>query len=390
MTVSCCGLLLPIFDTNSSFFILVLSPEACFPEFGTISDGTPSFATVEAVRVTKVTLKGEIISPLIAFELYDKSSDGKGHANHLIKALKRKSHSPRQLLEDWLVATQDGCKVNIAAVRHIKENTIYNPDGSTCCSHTLCLSGTYFETPNLKMLRKRVNIIIRYRGKFVDHYKEHHGESPIKSGGIRWWIEFEQAAQWAEHGIVSIVQTLCPWGVANNASKISCESLLGEFSMDQPVSCERLALAMVENAAVVDGGRLFAVMTYILEGNEPLILSAYRAFEDLDELVGNDSPGPVVIKFPNVEKIAPAAVKMIQSMQAPLNKNVEAAIVKLQTCADTLETKKEDCLTVIKAAKTAVKSARKALNESRKTLEDWNDEHGNHLTVTGLLQHAWD
>ena len=60
---------------------------------------------------------------------------------------------------------------------------------------------------------------------------------------------------------------------------------------DGPGATERLALAMVENAAVVDGGRTFAVMTYVLEGNDPLILGANRAFNELDELVGLKNSG---------------------------------------------------------------------------------------------------
>ena len=119
---------------------------------------------------------------------------------------------------------------------------------------------------------------IRYKGKLVDQYKARFGKAPIKSVGIRWWIVFEQAMQLYEHGVMNVLEDVVSWGIDNNASLNSCESMIGDFSITKHDECERMALILIETAAVSDGGQMFAVMTYVFEGNDPLILSAYRAF----------------------------------------------------------------------------------------------------------------
>ena len=48
---------------------------------------------------------------------------------------------------------------------------------------------------------------IRYKGKLVDQYKARFGEAPIKSGGIRLWVVFEQAMQLYEHGVTNVLET---------------------------------------------------------------------------------------------------------------------------------------------------------------------------------------
>ena len=48
---------------------------------------------------------------------------------------------------------------------------------------------------------------------------------------------------------------------------------------------------MIENAAVCDDGYLYVIFTYIFEGDHPLILSAYRSFENstlLQEIIAMD------------------------------------------------------------------------------------------------------
>ena len=55
----------------------LLSIEECFPEFGTVSDGTPVKASIEAVRQLRVTHTGHIICVLVYVQLHEKSVDGK-------------------------------------------------------------------------------------------------------------------------------------------------------------------------------------------------------------------------------------------------------------------------------------------------------------------------
>ena len=81
-----------------------------------------------------------------------------------------------------------------------------------------------------------------------------------------------------EYGVTNVLEDVVGWGIANNASLKSCESMIGDFSITKDDECERMALLLIETAAVSDGGRMFAVMTYVFEGNDPSILSAYRTF----------------------------------------------------------------------------------------------------------------
>ena len=55
-------------------------------------------------------------------------------------------------------------------------------------------------------------------------------------------------------------------------------SALSLFSVENEEGKERLAL---ENAAVCDVGYLYVIFTYIFEGDDPLILSAYPGFKNL-------------------------------------------------------------------------------------------------------------
>ena len=78
-----------------------------------------------------------------------------------------------------------------------------------------------------------------------------------------------------EHGVTHVLEDVVGWGIANNASLKSCESMLGDFSITKDDECERMALLLIEPSAVSDGSQIFAVMTYVFEVNDPLILSAY-------------------------------------------------------------------------------------------------------------------
>ena len=149
--------------------------------------------------------------------------------HHLITICKSKEDEPNSNPQWWKVATQDGCAVNGAGIDHIHAKTAYTPNKNCCCSHTLCLVGGKFYTPILKLFKKRWNMCIRYKGKLVDQYKARFGEAPIKSGGIRWWIVFEQAMQLYEHGVTNVLEGVVGWGIANNASLKSRESMLGDF-----------------------------------------------------------------------------------------------------------------------------------------------------------------
>eukprot|EP00957_Ditylum_brightwellii_P150321 11447481-Ditylum_brightwellii.AAC.1 len=96
---------------------------------------------------------GEIVSPLISFNLYDESLNGQKHTNHLLKAIKSEMNGANLEPSGWVVATQDGCAVNGAAIDHINNKSGHSVCKDTCVSHALCLCGKLFDTPNLDKFR---------------------------------------------------------------------------------------------------------------------------------------------------------------------------------------------------------------------------------------------
>ena len=106
----------------------LLSIEECFHEFGTVSDGTPGKASIEAVRQLRVTHTRHIICVLVYFQLHGKSVDGKEHAHCLITSCKSKKDGPNSNPKLWKVSKQDGCAVNGAGIDNIHANTAYTPN----------------------------------------------------------------------------------------------------------------------------------------------------------------------------------------------------------------------------------------------------------------------
>ena len=105
----------------------LLSIEECFPEFGTVSDGTPGKASIEAVLQLRVTHTGHIICVLVYFQLHEKSVDGKEHAHHLITSRKSNEYGPNYNPQWWKVATQDSCEVNRAGIDNIHAKPVNTP-----------------------------------------------------------------------------------------------------------------------------------------------------------------------------------------------------------------------------------------------------------------------
>ena len=53
-----------------------------------------------------------------------------------------------------------------------------------------------------------------------------------------------------------------------------------EFLGDDPKSKINLAMSILENAAIRDGGKLLFQSTYILEGDDPLVLTASNVLKN--------------------------------------------------------------------------------------------------------------
>eukprot|EP00984_Skeletonema_dohrnii_P006145 scaffold2192_cov98-Skeletonema_dohrnii-CCMP3373.AAC.1 len=353
----------------------MVSDDACFPEFATTSDGSPLIGNAEGVRITRVRKDtGEIVSPLVSFNLYDESLNGKKHANHLIKAIKSDINGAGLDPSDWQ---------------------------------------------------------LKYKGKLRDHFRGIFHEAPIKSGGNRWWTDWEQSKQISDFGIHHIINSVFEWGPNNSASEQSCKTLLSLFSVEEDGGKERLAHAIIENAAVCDVGYLYVIYTYILEGKDPLILSAYRAFEKLDAAAGANIVGQHDFPVPTVEKIADEAISLLNNAREPISSAAGAADALLAAAESELKAKKDALADLVgsrsrvgqgdrrssrevvratftqggqiasnmqelkKRAEEAVKEQKKVVSKAKTeqkekadALSEWNDAYSHLLTRAGVVEYS--
>ena len=104
---------------------------------------------------------------------------------------------------------------------------------------------------------------------------------------------------------------------------------------------------MIENAAVYDVGYLYVIYTYILEGNDQLILSAYRAFIELDAAAGVNSVGHHDFPVPTVEKIAGEAISLWNEAREPIASAAAAADALLLAAESELKAKKDDLAALV-------------------------------------------
>jgi len=71
-----------------------LIKDSCYPQYGTISDGTPCFASAEGLKVRLVTYDWWIIEPLLSVKLLKKSPNGESLAKLFEGELKEFGLSP--------------------------------------------------------------------------------------------------------------------------------------------------------------------------------------------------------------------------------------------------------------------------------------------------------
>jgi hypothetical protein len=131
----------------------------------------------------------------------------------------------------------------------------------------------------------------------------------------------------SEFGIIHIINSIFKWGANNSASEQSCKTLLSLFLVEEDGGKEKLAYALIENAAVCDVGYLYFIYTYILEGKDPLILSAYRAFEKLDAAAGANSVWQHDFPVLTVEKIADEVISLLNDARESIAPDAAVAVL---------------------------------------------------------------
>ena len=133
----------------------------------------------------------------------------------------------------------------------------------------------YNATEVAKKAREKWNGAICVRGKLSDHVKVETGRLPLRSSPVRWYADWEQIDQMLSFSLESII-SYTDYGIEQEWSIESCKNFR------KLVTPETFGLALVEMTAVVEGAKVFCQATYTLEGNDPLILTAYKVHDCIE------------------------------------------------------------------------------------------------------------
>ena len=250
-----------------------------YKEFTLTIDGSPVGDDAEAICIRLIRKKNlKVIDLLLSLKLYNQKPSGEQIAKNVIIALREHGYAD---LSGWRVVIMDRAGNNGVALKDLQANTLANPVYSPCHSHTVNLPGKEFSKSCelMEKFRKHWNKAMLNRGQLFKHVKALIGRSPIISGGVRWYIQWEQVKDLNEISIETIIKDVIPIALEYKWSEKSVNKL------NELISEETLPLIMVELAAVADIGKIFCETTYVLEGDDPLGCCSWMAFENLDRYV---------------------------------------------------------------------------------------------------------
>jgi len=280
----------------------------CYKEFSTISDATPNGSEAEALKVQLVRKEDfKILEILVSLKLYKSKLTGEETANHLISSLENDAQLDTK---HWRAAMMDRSSTNAKCIRVIHQRTTLSPTPFPCSSHTLVKPGDEFAVAEAEEARKHYNSGIKYRGKMADVIKQIFHETALVSGGVRWWIKFEQMSQLHRFGFDNVMDRAIPVCLDKNFSEASIKSLL-LVAMD-----EALPKVLVQFAVVVDVGLIFCQSTYQIKGDDPLVLSCYRVLNRLNTF-SEEAVGGVTFSE-RTHSVISTAADMVGELRRPL------------------------------------------------------------------------
>ena len=248
-----------------------------YKEFSLTVDGSPIGNDAEAITlrlVNKITKK--VSDVIISVKLYGKKLDGQAIANNVITELGEYGITNFRY---WVYCSMDRAGNNGVAIKQLKAKNIANPTYGPCHSHTINLPGKEFNESCSLMnkFRKAWNKSICTRGQLHKEIKKYLGKYPVISGGVRWYVQWEQISEMFDLGIERILNEIVPIGVRNKWSE---ESIKKMVNLGSQVNLPKL---IVEFAVVSQVGRIFCQSTYSLEGDDPIGASCWLIFERLDK-----------------------------------------------------------------------------------------------------------
>lgn len=155
-----------------------------------------------------------------------------------------------------------------------------------CFSHTLDHVGEKFHTPVLNQFAKAWIGLFTRSPKAKLAWREKTGLPIPTYSATRWWSKWE-VLKTLLLSFGDVVPFLRDCDLPPSRLKLL-------EVLEDPASCRNLH---IELAATVDAGEPFVKATYILEGDGPLVLSAYKEIQELRASVRNEY-------YPNVVAVA--------------------------------------------------------------------------------------
>jgi len=180
-----------------------------------------------------------------------------------------------------------------------------------------------------------------HKGNATLRFKDIFGTEVLKGNGVRWWIKWEQIAQLDQFGIEKFMKEVVDWCMENKFSEESAKALVA--FMNDPVNRARV---LIEAAAHASAGLLFCIVTYLLEGDKPLIFVAYRELEKIDIALRTGIP------LERVNVIAPRCAELVKDALVAVDAALTEELNKLAAAQEALSAKTVTYNTLVAKAET--------------------------------------
>lgn len=309
----------------------------CFPAYSIVVDGTPSYDKAEAISLRAVHIATmDIVSPLISVNLFPKSLTGNQTARNVLQAVKTMGLS----ISNCRAAMMDRAATNQKAIRVIGDEEILGNEASqitfkSCDSHNLCKPGDVPVAEEATALQRVWNTAIQHPGAASSMFKELCREEVKRAQGIRWWVTFSQVRQLHEH-LDAIDEHMIDECVRRKWSAKSFENMRSMMS----TLSDKLKIK-VQLAALITAGLPFYEATYLLESDQPMVLSAYIVFEKLDEFVRDvveEAGSPLRHACRDAARQVHSKLRTVRERVANLDSEIARATTEKSKLAETAQT----------------------------------------------------
>lgn len=248
-----------------------------------IFDGTTHLCEAMVIVVRFVDDQWHIQQRVASLKLQAKSMTGEEVAQQIVSVISQELGIPSSYV---IAASRDRASVNDVAMRTVR--VIYSSILDIgCFSHTLDHVGVHLRTPQLDTFFKAWISLFAHSPKARPLWRTQTGLSPPSYSTTRWWSRYEVIKQM--HDAFGDVCTF----LGNRELPTTTTTKMTDI-LNSPANSRKLK---IELAATVDAMHPFVRVTYNLEGDGPLSLTAHECVRSLYAHIG-------VRDFPNVNAVA--------------------------------------------------------------------------------------